>query len=325
MVTKKQLAIYQAKNGAIQLRSDATHDTIWATQKQMSDVFDVEIPTINEHIKNIFKTGELGKKATMRKFLIVQKEGKRDVSRDVEHYNLDMIISVGYRVNSKTATRFRKWATTTLRSYITEGFVIDPQRVEKNYDSFLTAVEYVQKLLPKGSVIDTDDILELIKTFADTWFSLESYDKDILPQKGVTKKIVKVQSDDLYSAIATFKDELITQKSATELFAQERSPQSIEGILGNVLQKAFDKDLYPSIESKAAHLLYFMVKNHPFTDGNKRTGAFTFIWFLRRSGIRFTHKITPQALTTITLLVAESNPKDKERIVGLIILLLNEK
>jgi prophage maintenance system killer protein len=189
----------------------------------------------------------------------------------------------------------------------------------------MEAVEKVQKLLPEGSIVQTEDVLELIKTFASTWFSLESYDENKLPGKGTTKKEVSIQADDLYNDVENLKKELIKQKQATEIFAQEKNPRSLEGILGNVLQSAFGDDMYPSVEGKAAHLLYFIVKNHPFTDGNKRTGAFAFVWFLSKTNIDFKNKITPQALTTITLLVAESNPKDKDRIIGLILLLLGEK
>lgn len=235
-----------------------------------------------------------------------------------------MVISVGYRVNSKTATKFRQWATKTLTSYVTEGYVINPQRIGKNYDNFLEAVAHVQKLLPKDGTIKTDDVLELIKTFAGTWFSLESYDKDRLPHKGVTKKDVSLRASDLYSAIGGLKKDLIAKKQASELFAQEKQNKILEGILGNVLQSAFGSDVYVSVEEKAAHLLYFVVKNHPFTDGNKRTGAFAFVWFLQRTGIDFKYKITPETLTTITLLVAESKPRDKDRMIGLILLLLQK-
>jgi len=321
----KKLAIYQAENGAIELREDFDNETIWATQKQMAEVFGVEVPTINEHIKNIFDSGELEVSSTIRNFLIVRKEGKRKVSRDIEHYNLDMIISVGYRVNSKTATNFRKWATQTLKQHITQGYTINSNRIGKNYDNFMEAVEKVQKLLPKDSIVQTDDVLELIKTFASTWFSLESYDEDKLPKKGITKEKVTVQADNLYKDVENFKKELIKQNQATEIFAQEKNSKSLEGILGNVLQSAFGNDVYPSVEGKAAHLLYFIVKNHPFTDGNKRTGAFAFVWFLSKTNIDFKNRITPEALTTITLLVAESNPKDKDRIIGLVLLLLGAK
>ncbi len=316
---KKQLAIYQAENGAIELREDFDNDTIWATQKQMAEVFGVDVRTINEHIQNIFKTEELEENSVIRKFRITASDGKK---YNTKHYNLDTIISVGYRVNSKTATNFRRWATKTLKQHITEGYTINPERVSKNYDNFLDAVDKVQKLLPKDNTLQADDILELIKTFADTWFSLESYDEDKLPQKGITKKIVEVQADDLYRAVEKFKGELVKKKQATDIFAQEKNKKSLEGILGNVLQSVFGDDVYPSVEGKAAHLLYFIVKNHPFTDGNKRTGAFAFIWFLQKTEVSFRDKITPEALTTITLLVAESNPKDKDRIIGLVLLLL---
>jgi len=320
---KQQLAIYQAENGAIELREDFDNETIWATQKQMAEVFGVTSQNITLHLKNIFDDDELDKKSTCKDSLQVQIEGRREVKRNIKEYNLDVIISVGYRINSVVGTNFRKWATQTLKQHITEGYTINPKRINKNYENFLDAVDKVQKLLPDNSVVQTEDVLELVKAFADTWFSLESYDEDKLPDKGATKKDVKVQSEDLYNAVADFKQELIKKEQATNMFAQEKNQKSLEGILGNVLQSAFGNDVYPSVEGKAAHLLYFIVKNHPFTDGNKRTGAFAFIWFLSKTEINFKDKITPEALTTITLLVAESNSKDKDRIIGLILLLLN--
>jgi death-on-curing family protein len=321
---KKELVIYQAKNGEIKFRGDFDGGTIWATQKQMAEIFDVDVRTVNEHIKNIFKTKELKKDSTIRNFRIVQKEGKREVVRNIEHYNLDMIISIGYRVNSKIATEFRIWATKTLKQHITKGYTINKKVLAQNYNDFMRAVDSVQKLLPKGEVISTENILELIKAFANTWFLLESYDEDEFPQKGFTKKKVKVTAKELYDAVASFKKQLIKKKQATELFAQEKKQKSLEGILGNVLQAVFKKEVYETVEEKAAHLLYFVVKNHPFSDGNKRSGAFSFIWFLQKFGINFRQKITPEALTVVTLLVAESKPTEKERIIGLILLLLKK-
>ena len=176
--------------------------------------------------------------------------------------------------------------------------------------------------MPKEEIISTENILELIKTFADTWLSLESYDEDKFLIKGNTKKKVEIQADELYEMIAKFKKELVRKKQATILFAQEKRAKSLEGILGNVFQAVFGKEVYSTVEEKAVYLLYFVVKNHPFNDGNKRTGAFIFIWFLQKAGIKFQQKITPEALTSITLLVAESKPKDKDRIIGLLLLLL---
>lgn len=321
--TKNSVVIYQAKNGAIELRGDLKKETIWATQAQIASAFSVDVRTVNEHIQNIYSTKELSQSATIRNFRIVQNEGKRSVTRDTLHYNLDLIISVGYRVNSKTATKFRQWATKTLKQHITQGFTINSTMIASNYDKFQKAVLDVQKLLPKHSSIDSGDILELVKSFAGTWFSLDSYDKASLPTKGSTKKTVKVQSNELYGAVNVFKIELTKKKEASELFAQERSKGNLEGILGNVMQSMFGAETYKTVEEKAAHLLYFIVKNHPFNDGNKRTGAFAFIWFLRKTGVAFRHRITPEALTVITLLIAESKPTEKDRMIGLVLLMLN--
>ena len=184
----KNLVIYQAKNGAIDLRGDFGKETIWATQAQIADAFEVDTRTVNEHIQNIIKTKELGGLATVRNFRIVQIEGIRQVERDVKHYNLDMILSVGYRVNSKRATLFRQWATKTLREHITKGFTINRKQVAKNYDAFLKSVADIQGLLPGHVALDPKAILDLVKEFSSTWVSLDAYDKEILTPIGTTKK-----------------------------------------------------------------------------------------------------------------------------------------
>ena len=164
-------------------------------------------------------------------------------------------------------------------------------------------------------------MLELINVFADTWFSLDAYDKDRLPRKGASKKHVAFTAAELIEALKEFKNNLIKRKEATGIFGQEQGKDRVPGIVGNIFQSAFGKDVYPSAEEKAAHLLYFMVKNHPFVDGNKRSGAFAFVWFLRKAGL-LRASLTPQALTALTLLLAESSPKDKNKMIGLILLLL---
>jgi hypothetical protein len=315
---KKGLVIYQAKSGAIELRGDASHETIWATQAQIATAFDVDVRTINEHIQNILKTKELSEKATIRNFRIVQIEGKRQIEREVKHYNLDMILSVGYRVNSKKATFFRQWATKTLREHITKGYTINRKQVGKNYDAFMKAVADVQALLPAHVALDPKAILELVKEFSTTWVSLDAYDKGTLKTIGTTKKAVKLSGTELTEAIANLRAELIRKSEATEIFAQERADGTVEGIVGNVLQSFGGKALYPTVEEKAAHLLYFMVKNHPFVDGNKRSGAFAFIWFLRKAKTKTFRNINPGALTALTLLIAESDPKRKDQMVALI-------
>jgi prophage maintenance system killer protein len=173
-------------------------------------------------------------------------------------------------------------------------------------------------------VVDVGSTLELIKLFANTWFSLDAYDKSTLPTSGVTKKQVKITADDLRKAFLELKRELIMTGQVTELFGAERESGGVAGIVGNIFQSFGGKDLYQSAEEKAAHLLYFVIKNHPFTDGNKRSGAFAFVWFLKITHLLNPASITPEALTALTLLVAESDPKHKDRMIGLVLLLLKK-
>ena len=315
--------IYQSDTGAISLRSDDENQTVWATQKQMAGLFDVEIPTINEHIKAVLQSGELEEEATIRKIRIVQQEGNRSVARNVAHYNLDMIISVGYRVNSKQATRFRQWATGVLRDHITKGYTVNEELLKNKRADIEKAIESIRLLAQDKDLITKDDVLDLIQGFTHTWFSLQRYDSDNLPQKGATIKPVDLSAAALYADIEALKQSLIAQDEATPLFAQEKNRGALEGILGNVLQNIFGEELYPTIEEKAAHLLYFIIKNHPFNDGNKRTAAFSFIRFLKQSDFPLADCITPNMLTTLTLFIAESDPKDKDRMIGLVLELLN--
>lgn len=321
----EELAIYQLQNGELQLKADINHDTLWANLSQISELFDTDKSGISRHINNIYKTGELSRKATIAKFATVQKEGKREVTRNIDYYNLDIILSVGYRINSKKATHFRRWATKTLKEYILKGYTFNRDRIKNNYQKFLKAVEDVRSLLPPDSIVDNESVLELVTLFADTWFSLDAYDKDALVTTGTTKKKVKITAEKLNSALAELKQALIAKGEATDIFGIERIKGSVTGIVGNVMQSFAKKELYPTIEEKAAHLLYFIIKNHPFVDGNKRSGAYAFVWFLQQAKILDATRITPPALTALTLLIAESNPKDKDKMIGLICALLAKK
>jgi|SRR3990167_575882 len=327
MVNKRinqNIVIFQAKSGAIELSVDAQKETVWANLQQIADVFGVDKSGISRHINNIFESGELNKKATVAKNATVQKEGNREVLRDMEYFNLDLILSVGYRVNSKQATNFRIWATKTLRSYIVDGFAINKNRIAKNYEHFLSVVSDVKKLLPAESSVDPKDAIELVSLFADTWLSLDAYDRDILPKGKLTKKKVDITVSKIVDSLDELKTELMRREEATELFGVEKNKGSIAGIVGNVMQTFGGKELYPTIEEKAANLLYFIVKNHPFNDGNKRSGAFAFVWFLKQANILNVSKITPSALTALTILVASSDPKEKEKVVSLIVSLISK-
>lgn len=321
---KNDIVIYQTKSGAIELKQDLSRETLWASLNQIAELFDTDKSGISRHISNIFASGELDAKATVAKFATVQKEGEREISRTIEYYNLDAILSVGYRVNSRKATLFRQWATKILHAHIVDGYTINRSRIAKNYRVFLKAVEQVKKLLPESNTVDAQSAMELITLFASTWVSLDAYDTSALPARGATRKQVTLTSLDLESILGEFKQELIKRKEATGLFGSERQKDSFASIVGNVFQSFGGEDLYPSAEEKAAHLLYFVVKDHPFADGNKRSGAFAFVWFLKKAALLNTARLTPVALTALTLLVAESDPKNKERVIGLILLLLKK-
>lgn len=318
----KSVVIYQASSGAIELPVDATSETIWASQKQIAEVFGVNVRTINEHLQNIYEDKELERNSTIRKFRIVQTEGSREVERNIDHYNLDAIISVGYRVNSVSATSFRKWATKTLRGYIVDGYAINPSRIQYNLSQFNQALTDMKLLAASKDQIGSSEVTDLALQFASTWLSLDAYDKSELPDGGQIKQQISVGSHDLQSELSKLKAQLNTAGEATDIFGIERTKGGLDSLFQNVFQSYDGADMYETIEEKAAHLLYFTVKNHVFIDGNKRSGAFAFVWFLREAGILNIHEISPQALTAITLLVAESNPKDKDKMIGLILLLL---
>ncbi len=318
----KELAVFQAENGALELRTDEAKDTVWANLEQISVLFGRDKSVISRHIKNIFKDRELKRDSTVAIFATVQKEGKRNVERQIEYFNLDLILSVGYRVNSKVATKFRQWATKVLRQHITEGYSINQNQLEKNKEQFFKTLKDLKILTKENSQLKATDVLTLIESFSGTFFALDSYDRNNFPTQG-TKKEIETSAKELISDLQKLKIELIKKGEATELFTQEKKQGNLEGIFGNVFQTVFGEDAYPTIEEKAAHLLYFVVKNHPFNDGNKRSGAFSFIWFLQKAGYPFHDKISPETLTVITILIAESNPADKEKMIGIVRSILN--
>ncbi len=319
---QNNVVLYQTKSGSIEFRGDIQKETIWATRMQMGQVFGVNPQAITKHLRNIYKEKELGREATSSKMELVQNESGRLIRRTVDIYNLDAIIAVGYRINSLMGTKFRIWATKTLREYLVKGYVLNKKVILKNYDQFLKNVSDIQALLPSHVTLDPKMVLELVKEYSVTWAKLDAYDRDALKPEGMTKKKIKLQAQELSVALDTLKKELIQKKEATQIFGQERNRDSIGGIIGNVMQSFGGKEVYPTLEEKAAHLLYFVVKNHPFVDGNKRSGAFAFIWFLRKNGVKGARNINPSGLTALTVLIAESDPKQKEKMVALVVELL---
>jgi death-on-curing family protein len=328
---EKTLAIFQAKNGAIELKKDFDNENFWANKKDIAQIFGIDRSVVSRHIKNIFNDEELDKNMVCAKFAHTTKHGSlkgKTQTTEVEFYNLDIILAVGYKTNSVKAIEFRKWATKTLKQHITQGYTINENFLQKKKNLYEKVLEDIQLLSEKNNILENSQIINLIKSFSSTWFTLENYDKQNFPKKGEQKTMQEIDfnglSKNLYEEISFLKQELLQKKEATELFAQEKNKGSLNGILGNVFQSVFGQDAYETTEEKAVHLLYFIIKNHPFNDGNKRTGAFSFIWILQKFNFDFTKKITPETLTILTLLIAESNPKEKDKMIGLVLLLLKK-
>lgn len=324
----KQIEIFQSEDGQAQVEVRFEQDTLWLSQAQMAQLFDKDVRTINEHVKNIYSEQELEQsEATIRKFRIVRQEGNRQVERDIDHYNLDMVISVGYRVNSKKGTQFRIWATTRLREYLVKGYTLNQQRFEQNAKELEAALSLIKKAAKSPAITAEagSGLVEIVSRYTQTFLWLQRYDEGLLIEPQGQAGGVLPTEVEAKQALAELKANLMQRGEATELFARERA-DGLSSILGNLDQTVFGEPAYPSIESKAAHLLYFMVKNHPFTDGNKRSGAFLFVDFLHRNNRLLDEKDQPvindTGLAALTLLVAESAPEQKETMIRLIMNML---
>ena len=321
------IEIYKVTKGEIVFNVDEKQETIWATQEQIAQLFDVQVPAIAKHLNNIYKSGELQMNATFSKMEKVQIEGGRKVKRNIKLYNLDAIISVGYRVNSKKATDFRIWATKVLHHYVVDGVAVNERRLKELDSKKLHEIEgalgIVKRLVAASdlSVDEASGILEVIAKYSPSFKALEEYDKGHISFiKG--KKTAKIISkDDGLKIIADLKRSI----KGDELFGKPRG-EAFESSLSAIFQTYDGKDVYPSISEKAANLLYLIIKDHPFYDGNKRIGALLFVVFLTINDYHLTKngetKISDRALTALALLIAESNPSEKGLLVALVCKLL---
>jgi prophage maintenance system killer protein len=321
-----EISIYQTESGAIEVRLD--QDTVWVSQEQMSDLFGVQKAAISKHLKNIFLSDELDRTTTVSKMETVQREGGRSVNRRIEYFNLDAVISVGYRVNSVRATRFRQWATRTLREHMTQGYTLNRHRLEANARELEAAILLVRKAVQNPDLrIDAGrGLVEIIARYAQTFLLLQRYDDGLLTEPVQVPGGTLPTLDTARALVAGLKADLMARSEATSLFAQERD-DAFAALLGNLDQTVFGEPAYPSVEAKAAHLLYFVIKNHPFADGNKRCGAFLFVEFLSRNGRLLGADGAPVlndiGLAALALLVAESAPTQKETIIRLIMNMLS--
>jgi prophage maintenance system killer protein len=328
--TAAPIVIYQSANGSNATEVRLEGETVWLSQKQMAELFDKNVPNINEHISNVFAEGELEPAATIRKFRIVRQEGQRQVEREIEHYSLDVIISVGYRVKSKQGTQFRIWANRVLKDYLVQGYALNRQRLEAQQENITqlerTLTLFQQNLIEQASLPEARGLVSVIAGYTRTFVLLNQFDSERLPLGGFATTIrYEIQGAEALAGIAALKTDLIGRGEASALFGNQKD-DSFAGILGNILQSFGDEFVYPSIEEQAAHLLYFVIKNHPFSDGNKRIGAFLFIWFLQRNQHHLKTdgelKINDNALAAIALLVAQSDPAQKQLMIHLIMNLI---
>ena len=331
MENKGEILIYQAEDGTSQLEVRLEEETIWMNLNQITSLFGRDKSVISRHIKNIFIEGELIKEAVVAFFATTGTDNKK---YNVEYFNLDMILSIGYRVNSKRGTQFRIWATKTLNDHIVKGYSINEKRLQqenaKKLYQLQQTLEFIQASINNKQLSsnETSGLLQVITDYTRTFILLNQYDTEALKTTHLHKEITyEIQYEEAAAAIEQLKKKLILLKEATDLFGKQKD-ESFKGILQNIVQ-TFDGDyLYPTIEEQAAHLLYFIIKNHPFVDGNKRTGAFLFIWFLQRNKHLLRQngeaKINDNALVALALLVAQSDPIQKEIMIKLIINLINK-
>lgn len=317
-----KLVIFESGGEPVQVRLEG--ETVWLSQAQMAELFGTSADNISLHLKNIYADKELEEPATTEDFSVVRQEGARQVKRKLRHYNLDAIISVGYRVNSSRATRFRQWATGVLRQHLVEGYSLNQQRLGERGVEFQQALDLLSRTLANRQLVNAEGeaVLRVIADYARSWSLLQGYDEQSLTgQTGRQGDMRALRLDEVLAAIGQLKAELIAKGEATELFGQIRS-DGLASALATIEQGFGDELFYPNVASRAAHLLYFVIKNHPLADGNKRTGSFLFLWYLRLNQHLLARPVerlvNDNTLVALALLVAESKPNQKALMVKLV-------
>jgi len=319
---KNQIEIYQASDGQTQIEVTFEQDTVWLTQQQMASLFNQTKQNISLHINNCFKEGELNKVATVKESLTVQIEGSRKVKRKIKYYNLDIIISVGYRVKSSQGTRFRQWATQRLREYLVQGYAINEKRLAQKQQEVQMLKDGIRILSRAIEDKKGETGLEWLAQFAKGLELLDDYDHEQLDAKGVTKR------QTIYPEIEEYQQVINTMKVDFDsaLFGKEKDA-SFQSAIGQISKGFMEEDFYPSIEEKAAALLYLVVKNHGFVDGNKRIAAACFLLFLEKNDLLYTVNqqliMSNEALASLTLFIAASKPEEMETVKKLVISVLN--
>ncbi len=308
-----EMVLFVTKDKEIKLNVSIVDDTVWLTQEQMSSLFDTARSTIAYHINQIFKEGELNRETSVEIF----DRSTNTASRPPQYYNLDVIISVGYRVKSQRGIEFRQWANSVLKQYIINGYAIN----EKRLIALQKTVEIQSRMLADTLSVEQQDVLRTVSQYTEALLLLDQYDHHDLEKPEGTKPLYKLTYKDCRDIISRLETEY-----KSDVFGVEKEAGKVEGILGAVYQDVFGGEVYPSLEEKAANLLYFIIKDHPFNDGCKRIAASLFLEFLNRNGCLFKNgekTISDGTLVAITLMIAESDPSDKEIMITLVMNLMN--
>ena len=327
-----EVIVYETPDGEARVDVRLEQETVWLSQRAMAEVFQTTPENILIHLKNIFSGNELEEGPTTKDFLVVQAEGKREVKRRIKHYNLDAIISVGYRVNSRRGVRFRIWATRTLRDHLLRGYTLNERRLqERGVGEIEQAVKLLARTLTAHALV-TDEgraVLEVVQQYTRAWRLLLEYDEERLAEGPLLPiaPAVPLTLEDARTAAMSLREALVDRGEAGALFGRERG-DALAGILGAVEQTFGGEPLYPSAQARAANLLYFLIKDHPFGDGNKRIGTLLFLEYLRRNrlllGADGRPRLADNAMVALALLVAESEPSQKDLMIRLVLNLLED-
>ena len=321
--TGGEVVFYRSPDGGVRLEVPLARETVWLTQQQMAALFQRERSVITKHINNVFNERELAPKATCAKFAQVQSEGGRTVKRDVDHFNLDVVISVGYRVKSKRGTQFRIWATQVLRDHLLKGYSVNQRRLAELQQTVRLVATMAERRDLSGD--EATALLQVVGEYSRALDLLDDYDHQRVP---ALKTGNKARYTLTYEEAVGIVERLREKFGDSTLFGREKD-DSLHSSLNAISQTFGGQDLYPTLEAKAAHLLYFLVKNHPFVDGNKRIGAALFLWFLERNGVLTTTSgerlISDATLVAMTLMIAESHPEEKEVLVRIVMHLLHKE
>ena len=323
-MTTQHIQIFTSADGQAELQVALVHETVWLSQAQMAQLFDTSTDNISLHLKNIYQDDELTELATTEDFSVVRQEGNRKVKRQIKHYNLDAIISVGYRVSSKRATQFRQWATAVLKQHLVQGYTLNQKRLAERGIEFEQAVSLLSRTLSNQQLVSPqgEAVATVISDYARSWSLLQGYDEQQLSEVNIKQLDMRsLNLDAALAAITELKQTLIAKGEATALFGQLRG-DGLTSALATIEQGFGDELFYPNVASRAAHLLYFVIKNHPLADGNKRSGSFLFLWYLRLNQHLLAKPveqlINDNTLVALALLVAESLPDQKELMIRLI-------